>query len=255
MDEYEYKRTKAFEGIYTPEEIELNKRLYDECMKRTVDLDLVEQLLREGADPLGATAEKGWDLLLHVYGEVAFESRENDSKNLPQITELFLKYGMDIGAPRIPYDDDNSIHPLRYFPFNENAIASLHMILDYGVKAQDVCELWDGESDDQINVCRDDPNADEFHERFCCWAKMLMLIASYDYVLDNDEGLRKYICYNYNAYDVHKFREWNNYYYEFDTSRCECHPELYRSVIRIYEKQTNEQVWKIGVRLKDGEFD
>ena len=255
MDEYEYEHTKMFEGSYTSEEIKFNKRLYDECMKENIDFALVEELLKQGADPLGATTEQGWDLLLHVYGEVAFESRENDSKNLPQITELFLKYGMDIGAPRIPYDDDNSIHPLRFFPFNENAIASLHMILDYGVKAQDVCELWAGESDDQINVCRDDPNADEFHERFCCWAKMLMLIASYDYVLDNDEGLRKYICYNYNAYDVHKFREWNNYYYEFDTSRCQCHPELYRSVIRIYEKQTNEQVWKIGVKLKDGEFD
>ena len=247
MNEYEYKRTKAFEGIYTPEEIELNKRLYDECMKRTVDLDLVEQLLREGADPLGATAEKGWDLLLHVYGEVALESGVTGSINLPKITELFLKYGMDVASPRIPYDEDDSIHPLRFFPFNENAVASLKMILDRGVKAEDACELWAGEVDDQINVCRDDPNSEEWRERFHYFAKTVMLIASYEHILEDDEGLRDFIGYRNNSYDVRKFREWNNFYYEFDTSRCKSHPELRGAVIRIYEKRTDKQVWQIVV--------
>ena len=246
MDYYEYECTKEFEGIYTADEAKLNKLLYEECMKDDVDFDFVEELLKRGADPLGATAERGWDLLLHVYGEVAFESRDNESKNLPRITELFLKYGMDVGAPRIPYDDENSLHPLRFYPFNENAVISLKMILDRGAKSEDVAELWAGELYDQINVCRDDPNDDEYADRFRFWASMLMLIASYDHVLNDDEGLRDIIGYSYSTYDVHKFREWNNYYYEFDTSRCQGHPELYRSVIRIFEKETDKQVWKIG---------
>ncbi len=253
MDEYEREQTKQLEGVYASNEIKLNKRLYDECMKEDVNFVLVEELLGQGADPLGATAECGWDLLLHIYGEVAFQSREMDSKNLPQITELFLKYGMDIGKPRIPYGD-NSLHPLRYFPFNENAIISLKMLLDDGVKADDVGEFWAGEAFDQINVVREDPNG-ECSQRFNCFAKMLMLIASYDHILEADEYLRKFIGCHYNAYDVHKFREWNNFYYKFDTSHCEQHPELYKSVIRIYEKQTNKQVWKIGVCLKKGEID
>lgn len=253
MDEYEYEHTKQFEGIYTSEEIKLNKELYDECMKANIDFALVENLLKRGADPLGAIAETGWGLLIHVYGEVAFESRENNSVNLPKITRLFLKYGMDMANPKIPYDDDNSLHPLRFYPFNENAVSSLKILLDGGVGADDVGKLWAGEVFDQINVCNDDPNG-EFNERFICLFKMMMLIASYDYILENNEDLSKFIGCHYNEYDLHKFKDTNNFYYEFDTSLCERFPELYRCIIRIYEKESNKQVWKIGVSLKEEEF-
>lgn len=81
-----------------------------------------------------------------------------------------------------------------------------------------------------------------------------MLIASYDYILENDEDLSKFIGCHYNEYDLHKFKDPNNFYYEFDTSLCERFPELYRCIIRIYEKESNKQVWKIGVSLKEEEF-
>ena len=75
---------------------------------------------------------------------------------------------------------------------------------------------------------------------------MLLLGASYDHVLD-DESLREFICCNINSYDVHNFRKWEDYEYFFDTTHCDRHPELYGSVIHIYEKETSKEVWKIGV--------
>ena len=126
MGEYRYvndterKETQKYEGIYSHEEIELNKRLYDECSCDMIDLAVVRGILEQGADPLGPTAEHGWDVLEHIYGELVSDSQENNSVNLPQITELFLKYGMDVEKPRIPYDGKNSIDPLWEFAFVTN---------------------------------------------------------------------------------------------------------------------------------------
>ena len=52
-DDYEREYTKKYEGIYTSEEIELNKKLKEECTKEHVNFEVVEDLLKQGADPLG----------------------------------------------------------------------------------------------------------------------------------------------------------------------------------------------------------
>ena len=90
-NDYEREHTQKYEGIYTSEEIELNKKLFDECAKEHIDFQLVEELLKQGADPLGGTEMCGWDLLDHIYGDLVGGSQDNESVDLPQITELFLK--------------------------------------------------------------------------------------------------------------------------------------------------------------------
>ncbi len=257
INEAEREETQKYEGVYTHEEIELNKKLYEECSKEVIDFEMVEQLLKQGADPLGPTVEYGWDVLEHVYGEIVGDSRDNDSIYLPQITELFLKYGMDIENPRIPYDGGNSINPLWEFGFvtNENAIYALKMLLDKGISVESFGEFIGHTYDDLVYIECGDPINDEFWNHTCVWTmKMIMLAASYDNILQQDEGLQMRIGYSYNNYDIHRFREWNDYYYEFDTSRCAKSPTFYKSVIRIYDAQTNKEVWKIGIGLKDGEF-
>ena len=253
-NDYEKEQTQKYEGVYTPEEIELNRKLYAECSKDVIDFELVEELLKRGADPLGGTSEYGWGLLDHVYGELVLYSQDSNSVNLPKITELFLKYGMDVSSPKVPYDQDNSIHVLRYLPENENAIIALKMLLDNGVDPDSVCEFWDRFIYDEINVHCEDPYDEEWHDYFVWAMKMIMLIASYDHVLNNDEDLQKLIGFSYNTYDVHNFRNWNNYRYEFDTSHCERHPELYKSIIKIYEEKTNREIWRFGIHLEQSEF-
>ena len=69
-NDYEREHTQKYEGIYTPEEIELNKKLYEECQKESINFHTVEELLKKGADPLGPTSGHGWGLLEHIYGEL-----------------------------------------------------------------------------------------------------------------------------------------------------------------------------------------
>ncbi len=253
MNEYEIECTSKFEGTYTEEEVALNNKLYKECTKEVIDCAAIEELLRQGADPLGATAVSGWGLLDHVYEKLV----DSDDENFPVITELFLKHGMNIDHPRIPYDNDNSINPLWSFAFNinENTLLSLKMLLDNGLSANSVGDMWGHATFDLINIECGNPNTDEFWRNECIWTmRTIMFCASYDRILNNDEDMRDFIGYSYNDYDLHKFRQWEEFIYEFDTSHCDRHPEFYKSVVRIYEKETGKEVWKVGICLKEGEF-
>ena len=256
MSEYKYKskyeqeETQKYEGTYTSEEIELNKKLMSECSKDHIDFTVVEELLKKGADPLGGTELFGWDLLNHVYTDAVGDSQDNDSVELPRLTELFLKYGMDVDNPRVPYDGGNSINPLWEFAFvtNKNAILALKMLLDKGLSADSFGEFWGHSMTDFFHIECGDPQNDEFWNYECVWTfKMLLLGASYPHILENDEDLREFICCDFNAYDIHNFREWDRFEYYFDASHCERFPELYGSIIKIYEKETGKEVWKIGV--------
>ena len=249
-DDYERECTQMYEEAYTPEEIEMNKKLLEECSREIIDYASVEELLKYGADPLGGLAVCGWDLLRHVFGVIVGESQNNNSINLPQITELFLKYGMDIDAPRIPYDDDNSINPLWLFSFvpNENSILALKLLLDHGLSADSFAEFWSHAIFDFVNIECGDPEHDEFWNKECVWTfKMLLLGATYDDIFNADDDIGEVICSDCNTADIHIFRNWNDFEYHFDTSNCVRHPELYGSVIHIYSKDTGNEVWKIGV--------
>lgn len=250
MNDYEIKCTAPFEGTYTQEEVDLNNRLYEECSKEKLDVNAIEDLLKRGADPLGATAISGWDLLDHIYGEIVCDSQDSDSINLPLITEIFLKYGMDIDNPKIPYDDRDSLNPMWQFAFvmNENSVYALEKLLDSGLSADSVGEMWGHAACDMLNIECGDPCNDEFWNYECTWfMKCLMLCASYDHVLDNDEYLRKFINYSSNNYDIHKFRKWNDFYYVFDTSNCKGEPELRNSIVKIFDVESNKEVWRIKV--------
>ena len=168
INDYEREETQKYEDTYTPAEIELNKKLFDACAEEHIDFALVEELLKQGADPLGGTELYGWSLLDHIYGDVVGGSQDNDSVELPKLTDLFLKYGMDVDDPRVPYDGSNSINPLWEFAFvtNENAISALKMLLDHGLSADSFAEFWDHSMTDFFHIECGDPENDEFWHFF-----------------------------------------------------------------------------------------
>lgn len=260
VSDYEREHTQKYVGAYTPEEIELNKKLYEECFKEVIDFEKVEDLLKQGADPLGPTEGYGWGLLEHIYGEIVSEAQFEGNAHLPQLTELFLKYNMDVDHPRVPYDGGNSINPLWDLGLclNENSIITLKMFLDRGVSVDSFDQFWSTAMGDLIDVECGDPVGNEFWNEACTLSlKATMLAASYDYLLNANEHLRKFIGYSYNSYDTYKFRDWNAFLYELDTSHCKRysgHPELYKSVVTIYEIESGEEVWKFGVYLDESEF-
>ena len=257
MDGYERRYFGKYEGVYTSEEIELNKKLFEECQKQNIDFALVEELLQQGADPIGPTAGEGLELFDHIYGELTMCYSDEEGSNFSKLTELFLKHGMDVSKPRIPYDEDESLHPMWEFAFmsSDDSIVALKMLLDSGLDADSFGQCWGHDVFDLYNLSCGDPEKDEFCNRVCTWTmKTVMLGASYDYILNNDEDLRSFIGFDYNSYDIHNFRQWDNYEYFFDTTHCLNGPRFYRSVVSICEKGTGKEVWRVGIAMKKGEF-
>ncbi len=234
------------------DDVKLNEELLNACRAATIDYDLVESLLKQGAKPLGKVTDWGYEN--NLYDEFIDDMFCNDEagEDFYKITELFLKYGMDISKPSLPYDGDNVQNPLWSFAFyseNDVVIRTLKLLLDNGLSADDAGECWGHAIFDFVNVGVSLENDFEY-EMYFEYIRKLMLIASYPHVLDADKSLQDEIWLKYNDYDVTKFRNWEKYSFEIDTSHCERHPEVYKSVVTITEKDTGEAVWKFGVCLK-----
>ena len=249
MDYYQQFKAqcKEYQAYYTDRELALNEALYEACLEDELDTEKIEALLVAGADPLGPVSRE--DITDHIYEELIGESSFRDGKNLPAITALFLRHGMEVSRPRIPYDGSNSIHPLWAFTFvpSPNGAAALKLLLDRGLDADSAAEFWDHSLMDAIYVDQMDPN--ETLEWSTWTMKMIMLVASYSHVLEPDAELRDFIQLDQNAYDIQKFRNYDNYLYEFDTSRCEGFAQLRGTLIRIREAASGREVWHIGVHL------
>lgn len=247
-------------NAYSPEELALNKRLYEECIKTNIDYVAVESLLKQGADPLGPIKDPVWENE-RAYSLIISEADSDTRYELARLTELFLKYGMNVDRPRVPYDEGDDENPLwdLGLSLGEYSIQTLKLLLDNGLSANSFGVFWSTAMGDLIDVSCGDPNRDEFWNEVCTLSlKATMLAASYDHVLNEYENLRKFIGYSYNHYDVHKFRNWNDFTYEFDTSHCKRHngyPELCESIVTIYEINSGKAVWKFGVYLDESEFD
>ncbi len=230
---------------------ELNADLLAACTSDNIDYERIESLLMHGAEPLGKVVPYGFQN--NLYDEVVDHLFCNDDtpEDLYQITELFLRYGMDISKPAIPYDGDNVLNPLWTFAFpsNECVLRTLKLLLDHGLSADDAGECWGHAIFDLVNI--DGELSDPYElEMYNDYIRKLMLIASYPHVLNADKELRDEIWYDYNSFDLVRFRKWEDFDFEVDTSHCQRHPEVYRSVVTIIEKASRKPVWKFGVCLK-----
>ena len=246
------------QAAYTPQEIELNRRLFEACCEQSPDFALVEELLRQGADPLGPYSARDVDILEHLYGELVCVLGDDEHRQLPRITELFLRYGMKVEQPRIPYDDSWSIHPMWCFGLyiTPSLLAAFRILLDHGISVDAASEAYRHQIGDLICVNCDDPNSDPFWRQQCEGGmKMLLLCASYDGFLEQDEWLRRFLCCDRNHYDVRRFRDIDAYEFAFDTSRCAPLWSYFsKCVVTVTEKASGQEVWRVGVDLEPDEF-
>lgn len=235
----------------------LNQRLLEVCLADPVDYELAEELLKQGAEPMGAIDSESIDNKDNLYTEVVFNlfHNEDTEEDLFFLTELFLRYGLDLSKPAVPYDDNNVLNPLWDFGFfsNDTVMRTLKILLDNGLSADSVALCWGHAISDLANLYgRLEDETD--YEFFYDYIKKLMLIASYPHVLDVDTDLQEEIWFRFNDYDLSKFRDWNNFSYDVDTSHCVKDPEVYRSVVTIIEKESGKPVWKFGVSISPEEI-
>ena len=159
---------------------------------------------------------------------------------------------MDIGKPAVPYDRDWVLNPISSYlgVKNDCMLRTMRLLLDHGLRAEDAAEGWGTQIEDLLNMfwSFSDP---QLQLEYPDYVRLLMLTAAYPHILEKDEWLRKDIWYEHNRgrCDVHRFREWDWYEIEVDTSRCETVPQLHRSLTMIRDKKTQKLVWEFGIRL------
>jgi len=210
------------------EQIELNKKLLDECCKKKIDIKKIKELISQGAELLGQISDKWPD---NLYGEIVC-----DNENLYEITKIFIESGMVIKHSMFKNDDD-SIDPLWELAFccNEEGIKTLKLLLDNNLDFDSVEEFIDHVYIDYLFLEIPDTDDDKLNLSFFEYAmKMLMLCASYKYVYEKSEYLRRIIEVENNSYDINKFRDYNNFYVKVEKNK-----------FYFIEKENKIKVWEI----------
>ncbi len=234
---------------------ELNQLLLDECLKDNPDYSKIEGLLKNGAKPMGAVksgSNTNYNDIVYCNIVEQYIDHDSDSEVFPKLTELFLRYGMNVSKPDFSYDKSDESSPLWMFAFysGENALKTLRLLLDYGLDAESASECWDHILFDYYNVWGALEN--EFcYEMLYDAIRKIMLIASYPHVLQNDEDLQAVIWLKHNNYPIESFRNWDDFTYKIDSSYWGNEtPQVYKSVVTIVEKRTGKRVWKFGFGLQ-----
>ncbi len=218
-------------------QMELNEELYVECHQDNINLDKIQKLIDNGAQPLGPIYGAKDE---HVYGElICF-----DTPCLFEITKLFLKNGMKIIHSDYRNDGED-IDPMWFFALkcDLDGIKALKELLDYQTDVNSVSETIEHVYDDYIFLEYDRPESNEEYikalnedESWSYGIKMLMLCLSYDYVFDACELIRNVMDIEHNKFDRHNFREYENYYVKAESKQ-----------IDIFDKETNQRVWIITI--------
>ena len=238
-----YMIDEKYRKYYTAEELDLNQQLLDECTKPHPNFAHIEDLLQQGADPLGVSMQEEC-----VYSQIIACREDWGHSYLPQMTEMFLRYGMDIDNPRVPFDKLDRCNPFEYFALgvDDNIIESMALLLDSGVSAESAENFWNMGISDLIYCDSAIPQEDEeCNERYTNLMKGIMFCASYKHIIDNNDSIRKIIDYAKNDFDVKKFRKWNDFEYKLYGVRED--PIVMKNLnIQIYEKSSGQKVWEFN---------
>ncbi len=230
----------------------LDEMLYAACLAETADYELIEDLLKKGADPMRIFNEYDDSVLDQLFCEAESEEFPFLDDRIPKLVSLFIKYGMDVNASQnLPEDDRTS--PLWSMAFwcAPNAIKTLKILLDNGLKASELENFVDHFITDAAMVSGDIPG-EEYQNYLICGFKMIMLSASYDEILSTSEYLRSVIglgsIEGNNKEILPKFRQYDDYSYDIDKSTCtNLRFGINNATVTITEKESGRKVWKFVV--------
>lgn len=225
----------------------LNKELYNEFEKEVLDKEKIIELIKKGANPLG-------NMSTNSYAEEPYEEIIYENKNLDKITKILLENGMVIDNKN--YQSDDMLNPLWSLALRPDLIGikTLKLLLDYKTEIDSIEVFVDHIYTDYIflgdreKIVKQAIENNEIEVEtskvetyYSIAMKMLMLCASYDYVLDNSEYLQDIISYDRNnKNNIKDFIKYNNFYIK------ETQKEL-----RFYRKKDHRLVWTVFYYKKD----
>ncbi len=221
--------------------LELNKLLYDECIKKELNFDKINELISKGANPLGFCKE--YEGI--VYDGIIYSLIDDNYQNLFKITKCFLENGMKIeNASLVESYGEEVVNPLWSLAFkcDRDGLKTLELLLDNNLDIESVNILVDHIYTDYIFL-EDDfkavKNNKEYYLDFSIAMKMIMLCASYYYVIENSKFIRDMVEIENNNYDISNFKNYDDYYVDIEVK------EAKNIIISFKSKKTNQVVWKI----------
>ena len=226
-------------------QLELNQALWKAV--KEADVERVEVLLNQGADPLGSLDEN--DLVQCVLEELFYDAsydEEPDERKL-QLLRLFLSYGMDIASGNDHDREKEDLNPVWSLAHvsSESGLHMLKILLDHGLDTISA-EVLVSHIFVDMEMCDGCDTQDEWWmEQWAYSLKMVMLIASYPHVLETSPYIRKCVALEQNDVSwLPHFRDWNRFIYKIDLSTCDNVPHgLRNATLWIRDKVSGENVW------------
>ena len=235
---------------------ELNKKLSDSITEREIDYDLVDELLKEGADPLGCYNDYNDTPIGNLFcmgGEDWGEETNGTlSDRFPKLINIFIKNGFD--CSRFQRDTDRRYNRELWcltFSISQGAYETLKILIEHGLPIPAMEDFISHFYTDSEMCDGSDMTPD--YEEYLIWAfRMIMLCASYPHILKNSEYLRECVeldsTNKENRYDLTRFRQYEDFEYFFDISTLNNYPYGMRNAtVRIIEKKTENEVWTMKI--------
>lgn len=221
-------------------ELQLNSQLYEEAIKCEVDYSTIEELLKKGASPT--------DIYDYDYcGDTVFSQIVNDRESkaeLPKLTELFLRYGMNINATV-----NDCLHTLTWIR-NIYGFETMQQLFETKMSWLDaesyigdmVGDMWQFEefnSDD----------SDSMESLFWAMRETMYLAALFADDFEKCEWAYKLIRPDLNKNtSLKEFLDWDKFDYEYIADEATANHRnnsLDGKMIIIKRKRNKEIVWKI----------
>lgn len=233
---------------------DLNTRLLIACTAEKPDLELIDELLKKGAQPLGMSKRDET-----VYEEILFHyidcARENDDDSaFAEITALFLENGLNVSNPPSAYKKVlESFFWCYAFYSGETAVKTMRLFLENGLDADLAGKFWSHMLTDihfaGFNMKRA-YDTEAVTESF----RMLLLIAAYPHILLEDKYLQGEVWLSENGYDYTNFRNIENYSFSYDYTYCRKGKTPERAIVSVSEKESGNNVWTFGFEISPHEI-
>lgn len=239
-------------------DVNLSETLYEECTKKNLDYNQIEELLKQGANPIGIFKidTRRIPCADVVYGEIldhySFDdegesfsykkSEESDDDRAYNITKLFLDYGMKITKDAFPNDTNivDIINPLWHLAWFKLGTSTkiIKLLLDYNLDLESLYDLFDHLDNDATMI------ASEYFEAAHNY-KLIMYLMSFEEVKNHFDYVKKWIDCEHNNYDLSLFRNILDYYVKIDDSERLGYWNNQGLILSFYKLENDEKVWTL----------
>ena len=232
---------------------DLNLALMDAVCAEDIDLQLIEDLLQKGADPLAPCRNRNQWLTCVLTEFLCRQEEKNDYEKAPEVIRLFFDNGMPMPGDSMLTLDNKKEAPfycLAQLP-NEAGIRMLKVFLDHGCSPERaetvvkyVFEALAG------NVTSIEFEGSERSQRDAAYqVKMIMMTAAHPSILQESQYLRELIqCDQNNMAGIGRFLDWNSidcsikHFLNFETG---CNA---RAEVSLEEKNSGAHLWSMDMR-------